>query len=53
MIKIAPSILSADFAQLGEDVAAVEQAGAHRCDGRAFCAESVYGPAGGKIAPRT
>lgn len=28
MIKIAPSILSADFARLGEDVAAVEQAGA-------------------------
>ncbi len=28
MIKIAPSILSADFARLGEDVAAVDQAGA-------------------------
>ncbi|PLY09866.1 MAG: ribulose-phosphate 3-epimerase [Desulfuromonas sp.] len=28
MIKIAPSILSADFARLGEDVAAVDRAGA-------------------------
>ena len=28
MIKIAPSILSADFSRLGEDVAAVDQAGA-------------------------
>lgn len=30
MIYIAPSILSADFARLGEQVAEVEQAGAHR-----------------------
>jgi len=28
MVKIAPSILSADFARLGEDIAAVEEAGA-------------------------
>ena len=27
-IRIAPSILSADFARLGEEVAAIEQAGA-------------------------
>ncbi|MBI5639230.1 MAG: ribulose-phosphate 3-epimerase [Nitrospirae bacterium] len=29
MIKIAPSILSADFARLGEEITAAEQAGAH------------------------
>ncbi|NVJ90253.1 MAG: ribulose-phosphate 3-epimerase, partial [Methylocystaceae bacterium] len=28
MLKIAPSILSADFAKLGEEVAAVDKAGA-------------------------
>jgi ribulose-phosphate 3-epimerase len=28
MVKIAPSILSADFARLGEDVRAAEKAGA-------------------------
>ncbi len=29
MIKIAPSILSADFMRLGEEIKAVEDAGAH------------------------
>ena len=29
MIKLAPSILSADFSKLGEDVAEVEKGGAH------------------------
>jgi ribulose-phosphate 3-epimerase len=29
MLKLAPSILSADFSRLGEDVFAIEQAGAH------------------------
>jgi ribulose-phosphate 3-epimerase len=29
MIKISPSILSADFARLGEEVKAAEEAGAH------------------------
>ena len=29
MFKLAPSILAADFAKLGEQIAAVEQAGAH------------------------
>ncbi|HEY4532314.1 MAG TPA: ribulose-phosphate 3-epimerase, partial [Kurthia sp.] len=29
MIKIAPSILAADFAKLGQEVAEVEKAGAH------------------------
>ncbi|HSB31816.1 MAG TPA: ribulose-phosphate 3-epimerase, partial [Candidatus Sulfobium mesophilum] len=29
MIKIAPSILSADFARLGEEIKAAENAGAH------------------------
>lgn len=29
MIRLAPSILSADFSRLGEDVALIEQAGAH------------------------
>lgn len=29
MIRLAPSILSADFSQLGEDVAQIEKAGAH------------------------
>ena len=28
-IKIAPSILSADFAKLGEDIKAIEEAGAY------------------------
>jgi pentose-5-phosphate-3-epimerase len=28
MVEIAPSILSADFSQLGEQIAVVEQAGA-------------------------
>ncbi|MDA8433715.1 MAG: ribulose-phosphate 3-epimerase, partial [Nitrospiraceae bacterium] len=29
MIRIAPSILSADFARLGDEIRAAEQAGAH------------------------
>ena len=47
-IKISPSILSADFARLGEEVAAICEAG---CDyvhvdvsGRAFCAQSDHWP---------
>ena len=33
MVKIAPSILSADFAKLGEEIIAVEKGGAdlHSC----------------------
>ena len=40
MIKIAPSILSADFADLGRDVERLSNAGAdfiHRCNGWTFC----------------
>ena len=29
MIRLAPSILSADFSRLGEEAAAIEKAGAH------------------------
>ena len=38
MIKLAPSILSADFARLLEDVKKVEKAGCeYRCYGWTFC----------------
>ena len=43
MIELAPSILSADFSRLGEDVKQIENAGAHLIhvdvDGRTFCTE--------------
>ncbi len=32
MIKLSPSILSADFANLGRDVMEVDRAGAEYCD---------------------
>ena len=49
MIQIAPSILSADFARLGEDLDAIESADMVHFDvmdeiGRASCRERVSSP---------
>jgi ribulose-phosphate 3-epimerase len=37
-VKLAPSILSADFARLGEQVAQAEEAGADRIHAENLCA---------------
>ena len=37
--ELSPSILSADFARLGEEIKAVEQTGVNYLDGRYVCTE--------------